>query len=107
MRSYSPTLDAPPPEVAGLVAAGLGLDARSLNAVDFDDLEVTEFVRDTLRQLARTMAQREPGRRAWPRVYAFWVERSRELVLATACDRDLSVLVAPQSHWSVKSVRCH
>lgn len=94
-------------EVAARIADGLGLDIRALNEMDFDDITVSETVIEVLRQLAQSLSDSDPQDTDRPRLSAFWVERSHDLVVAAALRRELGVLVVPSSQWSVATAGCH
>ena len=94
-------------EVAVRIAEGLGLEPQALNEMDFTDVSVSEAVLEVLRQLARSLTGKDPQATALPRLNAFWVERSHELVLAATLRKELGVLVVPSSQWSVSVSKCH
>ena len=103
------------PELARRIASSLGIGERNVNEVDFDDLFVSETVIKTMHQLATTlmakdareMGEPEDSTASGPRITAFWIDESLELVLCAAAGDGLHLVRVPGEHWTIKPRTVH
>ncbi len=92
------------------IKASLHLDGAAVNELDFEDLYVSESVLESLRGLAGEALQdaaraRKSGSETTLR--AFWVEKSRSLILCLKTPGGMRLLQAPEGHWRVKESVTH
>lgn len=90
------------PELARRVAKGLGIGEMSLNEVDFDDLFVSETVVNTMHELAMNILKQAASPEEEPKISAYWVEASGELVLCADSGKGLHLVRVPGEHWTIK-----
>ena len=95
------------PEVARKIAETLGLEDLTLNEVDFDDVFVTEDVLKVLHHVAKALARKETVVDFAPKISAYWVEHSMELVLCAASSKEMHLVRVPQNHWTLRPCTVH
>ncbi len=107
MNMYQQPILQPGPEDARKIAETLGLQDLTLNEVDFDDVFVTEDVLKVLHHVAKTIASKETTPDYAPKMSAYWVEDSMELVLCAASSKDMHLVRVPHDHWAMRPCTVH
>lgn len=90
------------PELTVRIAATLGIGVTDVNEVDFDDLYVSEEVMKVVGQLASSILREGTDAQSGPRVSAYWIEHTLELVLCADSGKDIHLVRVPEAHWTVK-----
>jgi len=107
MDTQLQTIPRPQPEDTRQIAETLGLEAPALNEVDFDDLFVTEHVLKVLHHVAKAIALQETLMDKTPKLSAYWVDESLELVLCAASGKEMHLVRVPQDHWTMRPCVIH
>lgn len=94
-------------DAARQIAQTLGLEAPALNEVDYDDIFVTEHVLKVLHNVAKALALQETVLDKTPKINAYWVEDSLELVLCAASGKEMHLVRVPQTHWAMRPCMIH
>lgn len=95
------------PDDARKIAETLGLEDLTMNEVDFDDVFVTEDVIKVLQHVAKAIARKETVVDYAPKITAYWVENSMELVLCAASSKEMHLVRVPQNHWTLRPYTLH
>lgn len=103
------------PDLTRRIASSLGIGERNINEVDFDDLFVSETVVKTMHDLASSLMEQDAQRNgdldgssaSAPRITAFWIADSLELVLCAAAGDGLHLVRVSENHWTIKPRTVH
>jgi len=97
-------------DISRRIAKSIGLGRATLNEVDFDDLFVSEATLKALHHMAHKLIRRIAVLDDAPRIKAYWVEETLELVLCALAGKegkDLHVVLVPEAHWSLRARTYH
>lgn len=99
------------------IAAKLSLNSAQVHEIDFEDLMLKQSVMKTIGSMAGELLRRFMGESAdvsaltavapMVKERAYWIEETKELVLAVIVGDETHLIQVPKDAWTVTERSCH